>query len=157
MNKTRKLILSALFTALICASTFIHIPAGSGYIHPADGVLLTGAFLLGPLYGTVAAAIGSALADIFSGYVLYSPATFIIKGLMALAGYFVFCRKKTRLSVVIASVIAEFIMVFGYFAYELIFYREFAFLNIPANLIQGTFGVVIALILSAILNKRTNK
>lgn len=49
-------------------------------------VLLCG-WLLGPIYGTIAAGLGPALADIFSGYVVYAPATFVIKALMALVAY----------------------------------------------------------------------
>ena len=43
-----------------------------------------------PLYGFLAAGLGSALADIFSGYAIYAPATFLIKGLMVLAAYCIY-------------------------------------------------------------------
>ena len=47
------------------------------------GMILLAAMVVGPL-AIPAAAIGSALADLFSGYALYAPATFAIKGLVAL-------------------------------------------------------------------------
>ena len=44
-----------------------------------------------PVYAFVSAGLGSALADVFSGYLVYAPATFVIKGLMALVA-FAFCK-----------------------------------------------------------------
>ena len=37
-----------------------------------------------------AAGIGSMMADLFSGYAVYAPATFVIKALMALAAYLLY-------------------------------------------------------------------
>ena len=69
----------------------IRIPTPlKGYINLGDAIVLLCAFLLPPSYAFFAAGIGSMLADIFSGYAVYAPATFIIKGLMALAAYFIF-------------------------------------------------------------------
>ncbi len=156
MKKTRKLVYSAFFAALICAATYIHIPAGSGYIHPADGVLITGAYLLGPVWGGFAAAIGSALADIFSGYFLYAPATFIIKGFMPVAVFIIYKKTQSKFFIFTASAIAEIIMILGYFGFELIFYREYALINISANLIQGVAGIVISVLLYSIISKNKN-
>ncbi len=56
--------------ALTCIATMIiHIPTpGLGYIHFGDGMVLLSGILLGPLYGSLSAGIGSMLADVFSGY-----------------------------------------------------------------------------------------
>ena len=69
-NKTqyhlKKLTLSALFAALTCVSTLIVItysPSG-GYIHFGDCFVLLSGFMLGPLWGGVAAGIGAALTDL---------------------------------------------------------------------------------------------
>ena len=76
---TKKLVLTALMTALTMVSTlFIRLPLPLGYVQLGDGFVFLSVFLLGPLWGTVAAGCGSALADVF-GYVLYSPATLLIK------------------------------------------------------------------------------
>ena len=86
-NKNLRIIYTSLFAAIICVVTIypqIHVYATGGYIHMGDAVLLVAAWLLGPVYGMLAAGIGSTMADIFSGYVLYAPATLVIKSLVAL-------------------------------------------------------------------------
>ena len=90
-NKLVKLVFTSLFAALVCVSTMmIKIPTSTnGYVHLGDAMVLLSGFLLGPLYGVIAAAIGSMFADVFGSYFIYAPATFIIKGMTALLGYFV--------------------------------------------------------------------
>ena len=85
-NKTRKIVLAALLASLTCVATMlIKVPSPlKGYVNLGDCVVLLSGWILSPLYGFFAAGIGSALADIFSGYVIYAPATFVIKGAMAL-------------------------------------------------------------------------
>ena len=84
-NRTRLIVLSALFAALACVATMvIRIPSPfKGYLNLGDSVVLLSGWLLPPVYGALAAGLGSALADLFSGYVTYAPATFVIKALMA--------------------------------------------------------------------------
>lgn len=45
-----------------------------GYVNLGDCAVLMSAWVLGPLYGGAAAGIGSALADLLSGYAHYVPA-----------------------------------------------------------------------------------
>ena len=92
--KTKKLVIAALMAALACVVTMIvKVPSPlKGYVNLGDCIVLIAGWILSPVYGFMAAAIGSAMADVFSGYVLYAPATFAIKGLMALVvcyGYIV--------------------------------------------------------------------
>ena len=85
-QKLYHLVLAALFAALTYVATNIirvPIPATDGYINLGDCVVLLGAFLLGPVYGAAAGGIGSALADIISGYAVFAPGTFVIKALIA--------------------------------------------------------------------------
>ena len=66
--KTKKIIITALFAALTCVATMIvKIPTPTmGYIHPGDAIVLLSGFILGPVYGGLAAGIGSAFSDLFS-------------------------------------------------------------------------------------------
>lgn len=84
-GKTRMVVMTALLAALACVATMvIRIPSPTGgYLNLGDTVVLLGAFLLGPLYGAVAGGIGSMLADLLSGYMIYAPATLVIKAGMA--------------------------------------------------------------------------
>lgn len=161
MNATKKIVMAAMFAALCCVATMIiKIPSPlKGYLNIGDCVVLLSGFMLSPAYGFLAAGIGSALADIFSGYVMYAPATFIIKGLMALAAYFIFKKTSKRLknaqSRIIAGIAAELVMILGYFVFEGFMYG-FApsAVNIPANAIQGTLGLILGVLLAKIFEKQ---
>ena len=97
-TRTQKIVVAALLAALVCVATMIvKIPSPRGYINLGDSIVLLAGWMLSPLYGFLAAAIGSALADLLSGYGLYAPATFIIKGIMALAVYFTFKMLKDKI------------------------------------------------------------
>ena len=81
---TKKLVLTALFTALTMVATmFIRIPLPLGYVNLGDAFVLLSVFILGPILGTVAAGVGSTIADLF-GYITYAPGTLIIKTAMAI-------------------------------------------------------------------------
>lgn len=154
-----KLVLAALFAAMSFVSILVvHIPMpGFGYINPGDAFGLTAGILLGPLYGGLAAGIGSALSDVILGYTIYVPATFVIKFLSAVVAYYIsryILKNHKLISVSISSIIGEAIMVAGYFIYEWIIYtREAATVNILYNTIQGLGSALIAIIIIAALYK----
>ena len=91
-GKTKQIVTAALFAALACVATMvIKIPSPmDGYLNLGDCVVLAAGWLLAPGYGFLAAGLGSGLADLFSGYAAYAPATFAIKGLMALIAFYGF-------------------------------------------------------------------
>ena len=114
--------------------------------------------MLSPAYGFLAAGIGSALADVFAGYMTYVPATFIIKGLMAVIAHYGFelLHKKTGNlpARIVSGIVAEVVMVLGYFIFEGFLYG-FApsAVNIPANGVQGIAGIVIGVALMKVFEK----
>ncbi|MBE7015817.1 MAG: ECF transporter S component [Ruminococcaceae bacterium] len=159
-TKTQKIVMSSLLAALCCVVTMIiKIPSPlKGYLNLGDCVVLLSGWLLSPAYGFAAAGIGSALADIFSGYILYAPATFIIKGIMAIVAHFCFKYLKNRFgnlsSKIIGGVLAEIEMVIGYFVFEGFIYGFLpSAVNIPANAVQGIAGLVIGIILIKVFEK----
>ncbi len=82
--------LSAVMTALVFAATMLQVqtPITRGYLNLGDSMIFVAAFLGGAQTGFIAGSIGSALADIISGYGYYAPGTFVIKGLEGfIAGY----------------------------------------------------------------------
>lgn len=159
-NTTQQIVMSSLFAALTCVATMIiKIPSPlHGYINLGDCVVLLTAFLLSPGYAFLSAGIGSALADLFSGYVAYAPATFVIKGVMALVAYFV-CKllsKKMRQTGarIIGGSLAEIVMILGYFIFEGFLYGFVpSLVNIPANAIQGVAGLIVGLLLVKLFEK----
>ena len=84
--RTRMLVMSALLAALGCAATLaVRIPSPTGgYMNLGDTVVILSAYLLGPAWGAAAGGLGPALADLFSGYAAYVPATLAIKALMGM-------------------------------------------------------------------------
>lgn len=159
-TKTQKIVMTSLIAALCCVATMIiKIPSPlKGYLNLGDCVVLLSGWLLSPLYGFLAAGLGSALADVFSGYVTYAPATFAIKGFMALVAYFGFKILQNKIdnlpSRIISGIVAEIIMVLGYFVFEGFLYGFIpSIVNIPANAVQGVAGLVIGIILVKIFDK----
>ena len=159
-TKTQKIVIAAMLAALTCIATMIiKIPSPlKGYLNLGDCVVLLSGWLLSPLYGFLAAGLGSGLADLISGYGVYVLATFIIKGVMAIAAYFGFRflqNKVTNISArIVSGIVAELIMVLGYYVFEGFLYGFGASLvNIPANAVQGVAGLIIGTILVKIFEK----
>ena len=153
-SKIKKIVLSALMAAMVCIATMmIKIPSPmKGYINLGDCVVLLCGWMLAPWYGFAAAGIGSALADVFSGYITYAPATFVIKGAMALIAYAAFKLLSGRIgklpAQIIGGVLAELAMVAGYYVFEGFMYGFLpSAVNIPANAVQGVAGIVIGIVL----------
>ena len=159
-NTTQRIVMAALLAALTCVATMIiKIPSPlKGYLNLGDCVVLLAGWMLSPTYGFLAAGLGSALADTFSGYVTYVPATFVIKGLMALIAFYGFKLLHSKLgnisSRIISGIVAEVVMVAGYFIFEGFLYGFGpSLINIPANVIQGVAGLIIGTILVKVFEK----
>ena len=162
-NKTlRQLVLSAMFAALCWASTMlVQIPTVAGYTNIGEGMCLLSGLVLGPWYGFFAAGIGSALADLISGYAYYVPATFVIKGLVALLAALLLrpmLKKGGTVPLWQLALIAlpsELVMVCGYFGYEALVLGQglAAAASIPNNLVQAAVGIVLSAVLYTVLSK----
>ena len=160
-SRTKKIVFSAFIAALACMATMIiKIPSPlKGYLNLGDAIVLLAGWLLSPAYGFLAAGLGSALADVFSGYLLYAPATFVIKGVMALIAFYGFRLLNKRIgnlaSRIISGILAELVMVLGYFVFEGFLYGFIpSLVNILPNACQGIAGIIIAVVLIKILKKR---
>ena len=163
ISLSKKIAFTALFATLCCIGTLlisIPIPGGHGYFNVGDVFVLLSAWFLGGVYGPVASAIGSSLADLLSGYALYAPATFLIKGLDAFVAYLVclFFKKlikKERVDFIpraLSAIAGEAFMVLGYFLYESILYGfAGAILSVVGNLLQGACCLTLATALFACL------
>ena len=159
-SKTKRIVITALMAAMVCVATMIiKIPSPmKGYLNIGDCIVLLCGWLLSPGYGFVAAGLGSALADMFSGYITYAPATFLIKGSMALIALACFKLMNKRLgrlsSQIIGAVLAEIVMVFGYFVFEGFMYGFVpSAVNIPANAVQGAAGLILGIILVKVFER----
>ncbi len=150
--KTSDLTLTALFAAMVCVATIlikIPVPATQGYIHFGDAFVILAGIFPGMGLGMLSAGIGSGLADLFSGYPVYSPVTFGIKALCAITVSLIYKKTAHRIPspmarLILGGIASTAIVTGGYLIFELILYGSAAFVEIPMNLIQGGSGIAIS-------------
>lgn len=176
LKNTKSLVVAALMCAFTCIATMIiQIPTPTlGYIHPGDCLVLLCGIILGPAIGPLAAGVGSALADLFTGYAVYVIPTLIIKGFTAWIAAVVFRKLKSTWNknlttiFIAAGILAEINMVFGYFINKIIktmfvassFSKEMFLAGLTSaiggifpDVIQGVVGIVLGAMLLPILYK----
>jgi uncharacterized membrane protein len=170
---TQKLTITGISAALIFAVTyFLRIPVpipGGAYINLGDGAIFLIAFLTSGrsdhlsrsqlnssrneprdtpagacLPAALAAAVGSAFADLAAGAPLYIPATFIIKGIMGFLSGKIIGKAESFKMFICAAALSGAVMIIGYAVYEtVIFSFSYAVMSLPFNFIQaaGSLGV----------------
>ena len=150
-DNVKKLVFIAMMAALTCAATMvirIPTPGTGGYIHPGDALVVLSGVLLEPLGGFLAGGLGSAMADLAAGYALYAPFTLVIKGLIALAAALLYRKAPgghRTLGVALGGVADVILVAGGYFLCDSLLYgMGGALASVPANLIQGASGLVLA-------------
>ena len=162
-ERMRLLTLMGMLTALTTVATIIirvPSPVTKGYINFGDTVVNLSAWILGGMYGGAVAGIGSAMADIITGYFVYAPATLVIKFLMAFACFKVYgvCSRKFNsfASRIVSAILSEIIMITGYALFAGIFYGSVrtGLLSIPENIVQGIIGASVSVVLYECIVKR---
>ena len=107
-NFTKQITYTGIMTALVFLATYlikIPLPYTGGYIHLGDSMVFIAGILLGRKRGAFAAGVGSALADIFAGYVVWALPTLIIKAFMAyIIGYVYHNRNSFKSITILTSV-----------------------------------------------------
>lgn len=138
-DRTNKMILSGVMMALVTVSTMliaIPVPFTNGYIHLGDSMVFLSVIILGWKYGAVVSGTGSALADMFLGYVHWAPWTFVIKALMALVmGLAMEKTRKNKKNVSI--VLVATIIIWGIFNLAVNHIISYEAIHRPANLIES--------------------
>ena len=160
-HKIRKMTTTALFMALTCIATMIiklPTPGTGGYVHLGDAFVILSGILLGPVYGAIAGGIGSALADLLSGYFIYVPITLIVKALISFGAGIIYHKlskslHNTTLKCILCGIYATILVAGGYLFFESFMYGSAALASVPANIGQGISGLVISTILLPILQK----
>lgn len=156
-ESTQVVVRAALFVALIFVLTYavkLPLPA-AGYAHLGDSLLLFSALFF-PLPMTfLVGALGSGMADLFGGYLVYFPATFLIKGLMAILISWGLKKYGRSLPVFsLFSLLAAAWMVLGYYLYECLLYDPLvAGADLVGNLLQGGVSLLLAALLFSALRK----
>jgi len=165
-DKTYKIVMTGILACLIIVMTMmvrIPVPFTQGYVHLGDTVIFIAVLMVGRNYGTAAAGIGSALADLFAGYAYFAPWTLLVKGLMGFTmgtaleilekrGKLVRFDRVPKLEI-LAMFLAGVEMVAGYYFAEVIMYSSWLvpLPTIPANAVQALVGMVLAALIAAAL------
>ncbi len=150
----KRLAYLGLSVALVCIATMIiqvPIPATKGFLNLGDSIIMVLAVVFGARFGGISGAVGSALADVLSGYAYWAPWTFIIKGLEGLIVGLIVSKsfqKKTAFNfrTTIGIGVGSMVMAFGYlFAGAIMYGWAASWTDMPANLVQGIGSAVISL------------
>ncbi len=158
----RQVTLTALLMAMVTVATMliqVPVPATKGFINIGDTVIFVAALMLGPRAGLAAGGLGSALADVLSGYAHWAPWTLVIKGLEGLIAGAIGARAFRRggvfgLRPLLGLGLAAAWMVGGYYlAGGAMMGFKAAAAEVPGNLIQGFGSTLIAAPLLAALRR----
>lgn len=147
----KSITICGLSIALVCLTTmFIQIPIPLGYMHLGNSCILLCSIFFGRKNGLLAGGIGSALADLLTGFVIWAIPTLIIKSIMGWVvasiardeeGHFKLNSSRT----IIASITAMIIMVGGYFIGGSILYGNIVAgaAQIPGLALEGIIGIIL--------------
>ena len=141
------LTMTALFMAMVVVLSMsaLSIPVPGGHLYFNDVVIDTAAMLMDPLSAFIACGVGAFLGDL-----LFYPApmfvSLITHGLQALVAWKL-CRKDQPLLALLSFLLAESVMVLGYFLLEWVLYGvASAAAAIGPNVVQGIAGVLIGML-----------
>ena len=162
-SSAKQVAINGISIALVFIATgFINlrlpIVANGGLIHLGNVPLFLAAIIFGKKTGAISGAVGMALFDLFSGWTLWAPFTFVIVGIMGwVVGKITEDKShNTILWYVIAILAALAIKIIGYYIAEGIIYGNWVApaASIPGNIVQILTAAVIVLPLAKPLKKQ---
>ena len=158
----RKMTYTAMFTAVVFLLTTlvqIPMPLGGGYINLGEAGIYICAAMCGPFSGAFAGGVGSALADISTGYAFWALPTFIIKCAEGfIVGKFAqntskYICAKTNIGMLIAGIV----MILAYFGSRFIVVAgntvQASVVAAGMNVFQIAAGIICANIVLAAFDK----
>ena len=157
--KTKQMVLTAVFIAMVTVSTYIriHIPIGTGgLIHLGTLTMFTIALKFGPRYGAISGGVGMALFDLFSEWYVWAPGTLVVRLLAGfVVGYIALSsagQGGNKIRNLLAILAGGTVIVVGYFVFESIFLGTgfAAIMSVPGNLAQIMIGLFALFILPSI-------
>lgn len=169
MSEKRKLSLNdiliiGMMTAICVLGTMIKIPYGAGaMVHLGTAALFTTALLFGGVRAGLAGAFASALFDMIGGFFLYTPWSFVIKGIAGLIvggiSHSGGSKGKSMVKNILACIAGAVWTLAGYLVAwtAVIGSFEAALLNAPSSLITSTAGTLVAIPLAAALRLAVDK
>ncbi len=172
--KTIDIVQISLMTAItFIATSVIHIPTFMGVLHLGDSMIFLSAILFGRKKAAISSAIGMCLFDLMTGYTMWAPFTFVIKGVMAYIAGTIAYRKDYNgnnfSNNLVAFIVAGIWMIAAYYLGGAIIMtfisKEFtlqkalilALKDIPTNILQVVGGIALAIPLITALRTKINR
>ena len=160
-NTAKFVTINALSIALVCVSTMaIQIPIPLGYMHLGNPCILLTAALFGPTTGLLAGGIGSALADLLTGYTQWVLPTLLIKSIMGFAiGYLAWGKEKklhmASVRTLLASIAGVAVMIAGYTIAGAVMNGSIytGLLQVPGLTLEGIIGMAIFYVIGFVLER----
>lgn len=160
MNKDRhalKVAVVAVLTAVVVVFTLvIRIPTTKGYLNLCDVAICFIAFTFGPISAFLAAGLGTAIADLISGYAQWAPISFFVHGIEGLLIALIVRKQPlSKMRTFLAAIVCVLTVSLGYFVLSALFISTVAVAaaEIPPNMIQAGVGVVFGLALSKAIKR----
>jgi uncharacterized membrane protein len=162
--KTKDMVLTALLTALVFVATaFINIRlpflSNGGLVHLGTVMLFITSIVFGKEKGAIAGAVGMAIFDLSSGWALWAPFTFIIRGIMGyMVGAIAWSKRRDGSNFIVnivAIILSGVWMIFGYYTSEVILYGNWITPvgSIPGDVIQILMGLILGLPIAKALKR----
>ena len=167
LSPVSKIAIAAVLTAVVAVFTFvikIPLPLTKGYFNLGDVAIYFAAFTFGPVTALIAGGLGTAIADLVSGYAQFAPISLAAHGLQGLViGLIAGTHLKrdeldmgvVRVRWIVAVIGGTIVMCGGYFVAEVFMYGIGAALAeiFPANISQNVAGVLAGIPLSLAVRK----
>lgn len=138
----------------------VPIPATQGYFNFGDAAVILTGIIFGPYIGFLAGGIGSALADVISGYPHYAPITLLAKGGEGAIVGILFKKfyQYSKILGYLSGPIGGTFMILSYFVFEFYFFGlGAAIIEAPWNILQCVLGSLIAYMVHLILKPTLSK
>lgn len=147
-------------TALVCVTTaVVQIPIPLGYMHLGNVMILISGVFFGPVVGLLAGGIGSALADLLTGFAVWALPTLVIKSIMGYAIGRIVWGKENSFSMnavrtALANLAGIAIMVAGYTIFGAVIYGSVAagVSQVPGLSLEGVLAIVIFYVVYAAMS-----
>jgi uncharacterized membrane protein len=160
---TKDMVETSLLTALVVVATYINIrlpiAASGGLVHLGSAMLVIASLVFGKEKGAIAGAVGMAIFDLSSGWALWAPFTFVIRGVMGyILGAIAYSNNKNGNNNIInifAVIISGIWMIGGYYIAEVILYGNWLspVASIPGDVTQIVMALLIGIPMVKILKK----
>lgn len=155
-----KVAMVAVLTAVVVVFTLVvRIPTAKGYLNLCDVAICFIAFTFGPWSAFIAAGLGTALADLISGYAQWAPISFVVHGVEGLLIALIVKQKGNEAVSLARKLLAGLVCIatvsLGYFALSALFIStvSVAAAEIPGNIAQSGVGFVLGLGVSTAVKK----